>query len=381
MTERREVVSKIHPVHILWTQNSNQSPQNIPLPVKKCESALGCNWGIIISIMSNFESSRAFSNENKERQLLNGYEKDRIEPDPTFAEIYSDYKKDMERVESLGQVYNSQSPEAQLGKVAEALVVSLLKKHEVNEHLQFRATSEYDDFFHGADVLVEPKNTLVQSVAALDITINQEDIKGRERKSGTLSEARPIGLENKLLRARRYTEYLAEFDPTHARDLSGWIESGGLHQPRNNKNESLFREAEKLFLMKYYKTPDTAPEPQKPGYVIGGPQTIISIDTLFINKALQGDHKAEKAIADLAVLEFALCIQAEQAHLDEKVRKDKSRNIFFDTHYAKVKAWSHVFEKPELESLVEDLVARNQDNREFREQLSYYANTFSRVLG
>lgn len=333
--------------------------------------------------MNNLESRGANSNEGVgfERKLIDKYEMSRINPDDDFANLYSDYSGDMARVQAMDEIYNSSnSPETQLGKVSEALVFSLLRQHEINEHLQFRPTSQYDDFFHGADLLVEPRNSLVQGLAALDITINQEDIKGRDRRFTPSAEVRPVGLENKLIRARRYTDHLAEFDPTRARDLSGWIESGGLHQPRNNKNETQFRDAEKLFLMKYYKTPETAPEPEKPGFVIGGPQTIISIDTLFVNKALQGNKKAEELIADLAMLEFIYCIQAEQAYLNEKVRRQKSRNIFFDTHYAKVKAWSHIFEKPELERLAEEGIKKHQDNREFREQLAYYSAVFQKVF-
>ncbi len=310
---------------------------------------------------------------------LEVFEGQRIVPDESFEGVYSDYASDMERVGNLAELYEGNSPDLQFGKVAEALVFSLLTKHPVNEHVSFRPTSLYDDYLHGADILVEPRNTRVQSVAAIDITTNQEDIKGVQRRGGPIEEARPVGLEAKLLRTQLYTDHLASFDSSLARDLSAWIESGGLYQPRTRQTEPYFKLAEKLFLMKYYKAPDFDPEPGRPGFVIGGPQAVISLDTMFINKALQGNKEAGELVADLSVLEFAYCIQAEQQYLDEKVRKSKSRNIFFDTHYSKVKAWSSILEKPGLKKLLEDMVAKNQKNREFREQLGYYAKTFQKV--
>lgn len=100
---------------------------------------------------------------------------------------------------------------------------------------------------------------------------------------------------------------------------------------------------------------------------------------MFINKALQGNKEAGELVADLSVLEFAYCIQAEQQYLDDKVRKSKSRNIFFDTHYSKVRAWSNILDKPELKTLLDDIVGRNQKNRDFRDQLGYYGTTFQKV--
>lgn len=310
---------------------------------------------------------------------LENFEKQRILSDESFKDVYSDYGRDMEKVDKLTMKYDGNEPEKQFGKIAEALVFTLLARHSINEHVLIRPTSRYDDYVHGADILVEPINTRVQAVAAIDITTNQDDIKGVNRRGGQIEEARPVGLEAKLVRTQRYTDYLANFDSSLARDLSAWIESGGLYQPRTKQMEPYFQLAERLFLMKYYKAPDFDPEPGRPGFVIGGPQAVVSLDTMFINKALQGNRDAGELVADLSVLEFAYCIQAEQQYLDEKVRRSKSRNIFFDTHYSKVKAWSNILDKPELKTLLDDLVGKNQKNREFREQLGYYAKTFQKV--
>ncbi len=326
--------------------------------------------------MPNFETQNA---PEDARKLINRFEGERIESGEDFSQLYSEYQHDMARTEQIGAIYEQENPETQLGKVAEALVFSELKKNEISQYLQFRPTSHYDDYFHGADLLVEPVNAPLQSLAAIDITINQEDIKGVQRSVGQYAEVRPVGLEKKLLRARSYTDRLASLDSSHARDLSAWIGSGGLHERRDSRNQRYFDEAERLFLMKYYKAPDTAAEPNKPGFVIGGPQAVISIDSLFINQALQGNKSAAKTIGDLALLEFVYCIQAEDAYLKEVVRNKKERNIFFDTHYSKVRSWAHVFDRPEIGSAVDDILVRNKRNKEFGEQIDYYGKTFTRL--
>ncbi len=176
-------------------------------------------------------------------------------------------------------------------------------------------------------------SALIQAVASIDITTNQEDIKGVQRRNTPEGEVRPVGLDAKLARTKRYTDYLAELNPSHARNLSAWLESGGLREPKTRQNEGYFKEAERLFLMKYYKAPDFARNPEAPTFIIGGPQTVIGIDTVFINKALQGSKPAEEMIADLSVMEFMYCIEAEQKYLQDKVRRSGARNIFFDNHY------------------------------------------------
>lgn len=334
--------------------------------------------------MSFFESvprPRSESAPSNEK-LIQNFERSRIPLDPTFSSVYSDYSSDVARVEALEELHHTGTKqELLLGKVAEALIFDLLQKHELSNHLQFRATSLYDDFLHGVDVVVEPKNAHVQGLATLDITINQEDIKGKNRIDSDARNARPIGLEKKLERSKRYTDFIATFDPSNARELSGWISSGGLHQPRTQGNDFYFGDAERLFLMKYYKTPQTAPEPGKPGFVIGGPQTIISIDVSFVNRALQGDIRAQRVLADMAALEFMYCVEAEQKYLDLIVKKSSARNIFFDTHFAKIRAWSNIIQRSEIQSIIERITAEHQATREFREQLGYYAQTFRRVFG
>lgn len=312
--------------------------------------------------------------------LLRNFEKSRIdESDHAFDELYGDHQADLETVYKCDAKYNGNTPEAQLGKVAEALVFSTLVNHESRQFLEFRPTSKYDDYVHGADLLVEPRNARVQSLASIDITINQKDIKGVQRQDDEFSDSRPVGLEKKLLRARAYTDRLANIDPSHARELFGWINGGGLHEKRTEKNRANFTEVERLFLMKYYKSSNTSDEPEKPGFVIGGPQAVISLDSAYVNKALSGDKKTANTIGDIALLEFMTCIEEEQQYLNGMIRENKSRNIFFDTHFSKVQAWSNVFNRPELIDIKRDMLKRNIQDEAFREQMFIYADAFSLI--
>ena len=354
---------------------------------KKSErkSVFCCQLSVCLCVlMYNLQNmySEFIKSPDKEEKLLKKFNNERMVPGDDFSNVYSSYSDDMGRVEQLEEVYGGQ--ESRLGKVAEALVYSVLKRHEVAQNLAFRPASTYDDFFHGTDVLVEQRNGSVKAFATIDITINQSDIKGNERKldkDPRIVEARPVGLEGKLIRSRRYTDYLSNYDPGDARNLSGWLESGGLSETANDRNRRFFTEAEKLFLLKYFYRADNSTDTEKPGYIIGGPQAIISIDTAFINKALQGSRSDEDIVSDLSVLEFVFCLQKEQAYLDKKITSNSARNLFFDSHYAKVKAWSHIMEKEDFREMINNLFIKNKNNQDFMEQLRYYIRISNKVFG
>lgn len=230
-------------------------------------------------------------------EILRSVEKIRIPATEAFREQYSDYVVDMDRVKNIDSTYKTESQESQLGKVAEALIITSLGKGRMEELVQLRAANLYDDYFHGIDAVLEQRQGGdTPALATIDVTINQADIKGSERQGGPLAEARPVGLERKLTRIKHYVDRLSSFDPEAARKLSGWMRSGGLHEPRTKENAHLFKQAEDVILMKYYITPESAPEPRKPGYVVGGPQAVVSIDTIFVNKALQGNREAVELI-------------------------------------------------------------------------------------
>ncbi len=86
-------------------------------------------------------------------------------------------------------------------------------------------------------------------------------------------------------------------------------------------------------------------------------------------------------MGDLSALEFAACIEALQAYNNEIVRQRRSRNVLFDTHYAKVQAWQRMFERTELSTVITDVMRRRQTNREFGQQLNYYAHSFEKIFG
>ena len=163
-------------------------------------------------------------------ELIEQFEGNRIIAGEEFSTLYSDYRRDLARTAALDSKYNHQSPESNIGKASEALIFSLLSESELSEHLNFRAAHKYDDFTHGIDMIVDPKYDSLPAPATIDITVNQKDIKGLSRKNNPESEDRPVGLEKKLERARRHIDYLADFDATHARELSGWIQGGGLKE-------------------------------------------------------------------------------------------------------------------------------------------------------
>jgi len=174
---------------------------------------------------------------------------------------------------------------------------------------------------------------------------------------------------------------LAAYDPGHAREIWAWMQSGGLHEPLRKDNEELFKEAERLMLLKYYVSPDGASEPQKPSFVVGGPQVIISADRVFINRALQAQQGSEGLLGDLATLEFAACIEASDEYNNRLTQEKRSRNILFDTHSTTVQDWRRMFKRPELGGIVSDVMRRRQKNVEFGQQLGYYAKTFQKVFG
>jgi hypothetical protein len=96
----------------------------------------------------------------------------RINPDEAFAEVYSEYQSDMERVSNLRELYDRDSQE--LGKLAETVVFKGMVNHPINEYFNLRQTSLYDDYLHGADLVVEPRGSLIQAVAAIDLPLTKK---------------------------------------------------------------------------------------------------------------------------------------------------------------------------------------------------------------
>jgi hypothetical protein len=328
-----------------------------------------------------FESVGGSLKQENPQQLVEQFEESRIHADQDFRSLYTDFDSDMLRTEQLKAEFETPDTQESLGKVAEGLIFSLMRDGRVGEHLDFRAAHPYDDYCHGVDVIVEPKRKSLPALATFDITINQEDIKWRERQGSTHAEVRPSGLEGKLERSKNYIDHLAQFDAGAARDLSSWLRSGGLHEKRTPQNRALFEEAEKALLVKYYRTPELSEEPNRPGFVIGGPRAIISVDTLFVNKALQGNDRAKDMLRAISFVEFVAGIQAEQRYLKKLVDIQSKRNLLFDTHYSQVEAWSLILNQPEIGGLVDTYVSKYQRDPDFYKQLAYYTGALDRSFG
>ena len=328
----------------------------------------------------NFEAFGSQPKREDPVQLIERFEQSRIPAGEDFKSVYTDFDSDMLRTEQLKAEFETPDTQESLGKVAEGLIFSLMRDGKVGEHLDFRATHPYDDYCHGVDVIVEPKRKSLPALATFDITINQEDIKWRERRGSDLDVIRPSGLEGKLQRAKKYIDHLSRFDAGEARELYGWLNAGGLHENHTSQNRNLFNKADDALLVKYYRSPESSEEPNRPGFVIGGPRAIISVDTLFVNKALQGNDRAKDMLQAISFIEFVAGIQAEQKYLERLVRNRSDRNLLFDTHYAKVSAWSRILNQPEMSDLAEGYVRTYQRDTDFQQQLGYYTGILGKIF-
>lgn len=102
------------------------------------------------------------------------YERSRIVADASFSSVYSEYVKDMERVEALHKTYESKDGGNEgLGFDAEALVFTCIEKGALGNNITARGTSLYDDYYHGADLIMESRAKHVRDpiISAVDVTI------------------------------------------------------------------------------------------------------------------------------------------------------------------------------------------------------------------
>ena len=205
--------------------------------------------------------------ENKfvPEELLRKFEAARIEPETGFKDVYSDYQKDQGRVASLQEKFQGreqEKSEESLGPVGEALVYDRIKSGIFGAGISARPASLYDDYFHGADLLVEAAHFQEPVVSTVDVTLNQEDIKGVLRRPHFSAEEnpRPIGLNGKLGRIKKHIDYVANINPGTARSLGAWLQGGGLHERQTDANREYFKMAERGMLVKYYVSPESADE-------------------------------------------------------------------------------------------------------------------------
>jgi hypothetical protein len=74
-------------------------------------------------------------------------------------------------------------------------------------------------------------------------------------------------------------------------------------------------------------------------------------------------------------------IHTELRYLISLLKDQRNRNLFFDTHYAKVKAWAHILDQEEIKLLINKLTKEHRDDPDFVKQLIYYKGVQEKVFG
>ena len=318
--------------------------------------------------------------------MLERFNVGRIQAGDEFKALYSDYGHDMSRVAACQEIFSKESDVEQLGSVGEALVYSRIKQGIFGDDISVRGTNLYDDYFHGADLIIEAPQQREPIVSAIDITLNQKDIKGvaREMHFAREENARPIGLDEKLKRVKRHIDYVSDMNPDKARSLGAWLQGGGLHEHRTEKNKELFDIAERAMLLKYYVNPETASDPHAPRYVLGGPQVVLSLDAPFVNRVITDSLHQEahlSAVDAIIQIETLYGITVLQQYLDHKVRQSSNRNFVFDTHFTTTKAWTNLLNTKTEEGVFETAMKKSQSNSDVQAQIAYYMKTCNAILG
>ena len=267
--------------------------------------------------------------------IKKNFETKRINPDLSFGNLYSTYQDDMDRASRLNERYEQQSERDELDLLGEAIVFASIEKGALGEKVTARGTSMYDDFFHGADIVIESKARQIREpiISSIDVTVGQQApgavIKSAFEVEGMVYE---VGLEKKLERIKRHIDILAGYSNNDAIEVSAWLQSGGLSQSRNKQNERYFDKAEKLMLLKYYKNPHTSDDPDKPHFVIAGPQIVVSLDRAFVNKVFNSNQQ-DKAIKDINTLiqvEVPFAIGAITEYVDTVAKRKGQTNLLLD---------------------------------------------------
>jgi hypothetical protein len=318
-------------------------------------------------------------------ELLARFEDKRIQPDNRFESLYSDFASDMQRVNNLKTLNDSKkTPETMLGPVGEALVFDLIEKGILGSSIKARGTSIYDDYFHHADLIVEQFGQKRDPmISTIDVTFNQRDIKAVQRSTfeGGNPDVRPVGLEQKISRIKNHIDFLASFSRNDAITLSSWLQSGGLHQKKDRSNDKLFSDAERLMLLKYYVDPEWVDEP-KPHFVSAGPQIVISMDTMFLNKALSTEGETQRVnigkIESLVQAESLLSVAFLNNYLESRFSSNDTGNILLDGYRVATKAWATTFSSPVNEVRMQNAVAACLKDQDLSKQMTYYKSVLEK---
>ncbi len=319
------------------------------------------------------------------------YERNRIVADESFSGLYSEYVKDMERVKALHQTYeNKDGGKEGLGFDAEALVFTCIEKGALGNNITARGTSLYDDYYHGADLIIESRAQQVRDpiISAVDVTINQKNIHTNSNEYFKTTENDKVGFEKKLDRVKKHINLLANLSDNEAVELSAWLQSGGLTRERNRFSESKFRRAEELMLLKYYKNPKHGDNPDLPHFVASGPQIVASIDTLFINKVFSTSNdevlhnKAVDILASILQAEVPLSVVMLNDYVEKVANSSRLRglgtNLFFASYRAACKAWEETFSSDQYQMRMKRAIQTCNQDREAKRQLQDFMNTLQK---
>ena len=320
------------------------------------------------------------------------YEAKRIVADPIFTSLYSEYEKDMSRAEHLKEVYSAQhqSPET-LGSIGEALIFTCIDKGALGSRITARGTHIYDDYYHGADMVIESTSRQMRDpiVSTIDVTLNQKDVNAQHKSSFEKEHPeQEVGFEKKLERIKRHITYLADIPDDKAIELSAWMQRGGLREKRVSSNEKKFQDAEKLMLLKYYKNPKTVEDPDKPHFVASGPQIVVSVDNLFVNKVFSTEGaQQKKAVDNLSALlqaEVPLSIAMIKQYVEEVAsvsrKKGLGTNLFFASYRAACLAWEDTFSDDQYQVKLERAIKDCRQDPDLWKQLQYFQKTLQTSL-
>lgn len=344
---------------------------------------MGCKNKLIYVIIMN--PGKSPQQQNLEgmnvtpEHVLRFFEESRIKAEEgVFASIYSTFDDDQERVKNLRHQFDQEIDKDKDGALGEALVFMRIQQGALSSQITTRATNLYDDFFHGADLVIESKARQLRDpiVSSVDVTIKAI---GDQKALGF--PFKEVSFDKKVERVKHHIDAVAKLSQRDAIEISAWLQSGGLSQPRTRKNEAMFDAAERLMLLKYYKNPPTSEDPERPHFVVAGPQVVVSIDRSFVNKVFHGDNQ-EKALKNIDLLlqaqvPFSILILK---HYIESLKKRGQGNVFLDANLVACRAWELTFNNEVYQARLTKALQECSRDPQLREQLAYYQQIVSRIL-
>ena len=140
--------------------------------------------------------------------------------------------------------------------------------------------------------------------------------------------------------------------------------------------------------LKYYKNPKDGEDPDKPHFIYGGPQIVVSVDNMFINKVFstEGERqkKAVQGLSSLLQIEVPMSIAALKEYVEKLATSKRSKglgtNLFFASYRAACQAWEGTFSSEQYQVRLERAIKDCNQDSELRAQLHYFQKTLQKVL-